>query len=173
MVRDDATSLRRLLDSRLLARLLGRVRPGRRGELAEPPASVPSWTGPTHGGDARRATIATAIARPLVDHGAPRSGPVPGEVVWTFLPSDGGRLRDRPVLVLGRLGADVLVVTAADEQDEGRAVHRPEPAVGLPAELRSLRLDRVVALERDGLRRAGTVVDARTLRSIVAAWRAW
>lgn len=181
-----SSRLRRLVQGTPLAGLFDRTRTLRPARVADPPATVPHWTGPTHGGDARRATVATAIARPLADHRQPARGPVPGEVVWTFLPGAGSRLVDRPVLVLGRIGGDVLALGAVEERpDDGVDGRADAPGDGdrgrldltgtarLPTELALLRIDRALALEPGGVRRAGVVLDGPTLRRVLAAWRAW
>ncbi len=129
-------------------------------------------------------------ARARVDGGIdtayrPRSDgrPDPGEVVWAWVPYDegDGRGKDRPVLVLGRRGAELvgLMLTsrdhdrdAADEARRGRTwmdVGRGGwDRQGRPSEVR---LDRLLVLDPATVRREGAALERAVFDRVVAAAR--
>ena len=110
--------------------------------------------------------------------------PDPGEVVWAWVPYDegDGRGKDRPVLVVGRRGADLVGLMlssqdhdrdAADEarhgrrwMDVGRGGWDPR---GRPSEVR---LDRLLLLPPGAARREGAALDRAVFDDVVAAVRA-
>ena len=113
--------------------------------------------------------------------------PDPGEVVWAWVPyeDDPSQGKDRPVLVLDTAGDGVddawvgLMLSsqdhdrdAADEARHGR--HWMDVGTGgwdsqgRPSEVR---LDRLVRLERAGVRREGVVLDERVFHEVLAARR--
>src|ERR671937_230285 len=62
---------------------------------------------------------ATAAVTLVVDYAPKPDGrPDPGEVVWTWVPyeDDASRGKDRPVLIIGRVGGDLagLLLTSKD-----------------------------------------------------------
>jgi hypothetical protein len=107
----------------------------------------------------------------------------PGEIVWAWVPYDegDGRGKDRPVLVIGRRGGEVvgLMLTskdhdrdAADEARWGRVwtdigsgawdAHRR------PSEVR---LDRLLVLDPGGVRREGAALDRARFDRVVTEAR--
>ncbi len=109
--------------------------------------------------------------------------PDPGEVVWAWVPYDegDGRGKDRPVLVLGRRGAELvgLMLTskdhdrdAADEARHGRTwldVGRGGwDRQGRPSEVR---LDRLLVLDPAAVRREGAAMDRAVFDRVVTAAR--
>lgn len=105
----------------------------------------------------------------------------PGEVVWTWVPyedkPDVGK--DRPILVLGRLGNDVVAAQltsqdhdrdAADEARHGRYwmdIGTGEwDSRGRPSEVR---LDRLLRVGQAAVRREGGVLDHKTFCEVLAA----
>ena len=100
----------------------------------------------------------------------------PGEVVWTWVayeedPSQG---KDRPVLVVGRDGATVLGLMLSSQAD--RDGQRNWLALGPGAWDREerpswVRLDRVLRVPEDGIRREGAVLDRTRFDRIAAALR--
>ncbi|MFW3170134.1 type II toxin-antitoxin system PemK/MazF family toxin [Geodermatophilus sp. CPCC 206100] len=109
--------------------------------------------------------------------------PDPGEVVWAWVPFDegDGRGKDRPVLVLGRRGADLVGLMlssqdhdrdAADEARHGRVWMDVGTgawdARGRPSEVR---LDRLLVLPPGAARREGAALDRRRFDAVVAAVR--
>ena len=105
----------------------------------------------------------------------------PGEIVWTWVAyeDDPTRGKDRPVLVIGRAGTSVLglMLTSKDhshdverEARRGRrwldigsgpwdTQHRPS----------AVRLDRIVRLDPDAIRREGAVITRPEFARIIAA----
>lgn len=120
----------------------------------------------------------------LVHHPEDDGAPDPGEVVWAWVPYDegDGRGKDRPVLVVGRRGADLVGLMlssrdhdrdAADEarhgrrwMDVGRGGWDPR---GRPSEAR---LDRLLILPPGTARREGAALDRAVFDDVVAALRA-
>ncbi|WP_245177496.1 type II toxin-antitoxin system PemK/MazF family toxin, partial [Geodermatophilus sp. DF01_2] len=110
--------------------------------------------------------------------------PDPGEVVWAWVPYDegDGRGKDRPVLVVGRRGADLVGLMlssqdhdrdAADEarygrtwMDVGRGAWDPR---GRPSEVR---LDRLLLLPPGSARREGAVLGSAVFDDVLTALRA-
>ena len=109
--------------------------------------------------------------------------PDPGEVVWAWVPYDegDGRGKDRPVLVVGRRGADLVGLMlssqdhdrdAADEarhgrtwMDVGRGGWDPR---GRPSEVR---LDRLLLLPPGSARREGAAIGRAVFDRVVAELR--
>jgi PemK-like, MazF-like toxin of type II toxin-antitoxin system len=108
----------------------------------------------------------------------------PGEIVWTWVPyeDDPTRGKDRPVLVIGHDGAQLLglMLTSKDhdrdEADEARhGRHWLDIGGGdwdahrRPSEVR---LDRVLALDPAAVRREGATLDQIRFAEIEAAFSA-
>ena len=109
--------------------------------------------------------------------------PDPGEIVWAWVPyeEDAGRGKDRPVLLLGRRGEDWLglMLTSKDHdrdaEDEARyGRHWMDVGTGdwdqehRPSEVR---LDRLVVLQDDAIRREGAAVSREVFDRVVAEAR--
>lgn len=141
---------------------------------------------------ARRATSAAAAAARL-NGGAPQVKPAPngrhlayapdldgqadpGEIVWTWVPyeDDPHQGKDRPVLVTGRQGTTLLglMLSSQSERDGQRhwfalgegnwdREHRPS----------WIRLDRVIEVDEDGIRREGAILDRARFDLIAAQLR--
>lgn len=104
----------------------------------------------------------------------------PGEVVWTWVEFEestgpsAGQGKDRPVLVVGRSGATLLGLMLSS-QDK----HMGDPMwVGIGSgpwdEGRRpswVRLDRVLDVPEDGIRREGAVLDRRRFESVAQRLR--
>ena len=107
--------------------------------------------------------------------------PDPGEVVWAWVPyeDDPSQGKDRPVLVVGRDGTDLLCLQLTskdhdrDAEDEGRH-GRFWMDVGSgdwdrerrPSEVR---LDRLLRLQEAEVRREGAALDRSVFDAVVAA----
>jgi hypothetical protein len=140
--------------------------------------------GATRGRSARRAARRSAVPTIDVRYGPRPDGlPDPGEVVWAWVAYDegDGRGKDRPVLVIGRRGAELvgLMLTskdhdrdAADEARWGRvwtdigsgawdARRRPS----------EVRLDRLLVLEPGTVRREGAALDRSRFDRVVSEAR--
>lgn len=160
------------------------------GQLAR---TVRGWWGrrvgtrPAGDGDGRgRGDRATAgrSGRPDCAYGPRQDGrPDPGEVVWAWVAYDegDGRGKDRPVLVIGRRGRDLVGLLlssqdhdrdAADERRHGRvwtdigsgawdARRRPS----------EVRLDRLLVLDPATVRREGAALDRTRFERVVAEAR--
>jgi hypothetical protein len=129
-------------------------------------------------GGAGRSSAPDVEYRPRADGRAD-----PGEVVWAWVPYDegDGRGKDRPVLVIGRRGSELLGLMltskdhdrdAADEARFGRiwtdvgsgdwdARRRPS----------EVRLDRLLVLDPAGVRREGAALDRQRFDRVVAEAR--
>lgn len=109
--------------------------------------------------------------------------PDPGEVVWAWVPyeDDPAQGKDRPVLVIGRDGDDVLALQltsqdhdldAAQEQRAGRLWMDVGTGgwdrSGRPSEVR---LDRLLRLPRAEVRREGAALDRPTYDAVLDAAR--
>ncbi len=116
---------------------------------------------------------------------APRADgrPDPGEIVWAWVPYEehDGRGKDRPVLVIGRDGADLLGLMltskdhdrdAADEARHGRywvdIGTGGWDRQGRPSEVR---LDRVLRVDPDVVRREGATLDRARFDAVAAQAR--
>jgi hypothetical protein len=107
----------------------------------------------------------------------------PGEVVWAWVPYDegDGRGKDRPVLIIGRRGNELLGLQltskdhhrdAADEARHGRfwtdLGSGAWDARGRPSEVR---LDRLLVLDPATVRREGAALDRARFDRVVAEAR--
>ena len=140
---------------RLARQVLGGV--SRRPPAARPPA-----------------TVHTATGRPRIVYApSPDRDADPGEIVWTWVPyeDDPRAGKDRPVLVIGRLGHDVAALALTSKRHDDRhhvAIGRgPWDAGGRPS---WVKLDRLLQLDPTALRREGAVVPKPTFDQVVAAF---
>ncbi|CUR55084.1 conserved hypothetical protein [metagenome] len=114
---------------------------------------------------------------------SPDGEPDPGEVVWAWVPyeEDATEGKDRPVLVIGRDGDEWLALQltskdhdrdAAQEAAEGRFWMDVGTGAwdgdGRPSEVR---LNRLLRLPLDGVRREGSALDAALFDQVVSAAR--
>lgn len=132
----------------------------------------------------RRAARRDFPAAPDVEYRPRADGrPDPGEIVWTWVPydEDDGRGKDRPVLVSGRRGNDLLGLMltsrdhdrdAADEARHGRVWTDVGTgswdARGRPSEVR---IDRVLRIDPAAVRREGARLDAGRFEVVASALR--
>jgi hypothetical protein len=108
----------------------------------------------------------------------------PGEVVWGWVPyeDDPQQGKDRPVLVIGRDGDDVLVLQLTskdhdrDAEDEARygRYWMDVGTGGWDRERRpsEVRLDRLLRMRKTDVRREGSALDRAMFDRVVAAARA-
>jgi hypothetical protein len=90
----------------------------------------------------------------------------PGEIVWTWVPyeEDATQGKDRPVLVVGRRGATLLGLMLSSQDYHARDDRWFALGSGAwDGEHRQswVRLDRVLEVREDGIRREGAVLDRR------------
>ena len=88
----------------------------------------------------------------------------PGEIVWTWVEyeDDPSRGKDRPVLVVGRDGRTLLGLMLSSQSDrDGQRNWLPLGPGAWDRESRPswIRLDRVLEVDEDGIRREGAVLD--------------
>jgi hypothetical protein len=160
---------------RWAARLSGLLRTavGARDRAAPPTQPRP------RNGAARPAPDAVEVDYAPRDDGRPD----PGEIVWTWVPfeEDDGRGKDRPVLVIGRRGGDLLGLMltskdhdrdAADEARHGRhwidVGSGAWDARGRPSEVR---VDRLLVVDPGAVRREGAALDRARFDAVVAEMR--
>jgi hypothetical protein len=99
-----------------------------------------------------------------------------GEIVWTRVAyeDDPSRGKDRPLLVIGRDGTTLYGLMLSSQDD--RADDRNWLAIGSGGWDREgrpswVRLDRVIELTEDGIRREGAVLDRDRFDRVAAALR--
>jgi PemK-like, MazF-like toxin of type II toxin-antitoxin system len=100
----------------------------------------------------------------------------PGEIVWTWVPyeDDPAQGKDRPVLVVGRDARKLLGLMLSSQSE--RDGQRHWLALG-PGEWDRdsrpswIRLDRVIEVDEDGIRREGAVLDRPRFDRVAAILR--
>ncbi|MFD1529439.1 type II toxin-antitoxin system PemK/MazF family toxin [Pseudonocardia aurantiaca] len=133
---------------------------------SRPPGRAPVRTAPA----AERSR--TIVYAPDLDGAAD-----PGEIVWAWVPFEegDGRGKDRPLLVVGREGGDLLGLMLSSQHD--RADDRNWISVGSGAWDREgresfVRLDRVLEVGEHDIRREGAVLDRERFEWVAAQLRA-
>jgi hypothetical protein len=100
----------------------------------------------------------------------------PGEIVWTWLPYEDlpAQGKDRPVLVVGREGRMLLgLMLSSQHERDGQPGWLPLGPGAWDREGRPswIRLDRVLTVAEDGIRREGAVLDRDRFDSVARALR--
>ncbi|WP_123678605.1 type II toxin-antitoxin system PemK/MazF family toxin [Couchioplanes caeruleus] len=100
----------------------------------------------------------------------------PGEIVWTWVDyeDDARRGKDRPVLVVGRDGRTLLGLMLSSQSDRDGQRHWLALGPGdWDRESRPswIRLDRVLEVDEDGIRREGAVLDRPRFERVAATLR--
>lgn len=177
-LRSFGNALRRTL--RFLDRLGGGPAPTRRPSgTARGRASAPGKAGAGSIGLSGRYPgdfqgTSTVQYRPAVN-----GLPEPGEIVWTWVPfeEDHSRGKDRPVLLVGTRGRYLLglMLTSKDHDSDARRADDyvdigtgPWDRQWRPSEAR---VDRVLQINPQDVRREGAILDAGRFRDIAAALR--
>ncbi len=117
----------------------------------------------------------------LVTYQPERDGdPDPGEVVWTWVPyeDDPQQGKDRPVVVIGVAGADLVVVPMSSQDHDGRRDEQEWVEVGRGPWDRDGRvsyadLSRLLRVAPGVVRREGAVLERDDFDRIVHAAREW
>jgi PemK-like, MazF-like toxin of type II toxin-antitoxin system len=102
----------------------------------------------------------------------------PGEIVWTWVayeddPSQG---KDRPVLVVSREGEALLGLMLSSQSERNGQRHWLRLGAGnwdRDARPSWVRLDRVVVVREDGIRREGAVLDRARFERVAEALRGY
>lgn len=152
------------------------------GTVPAPGGTAPGGTAP--GGTAPGAYPGDFTGTARVEYDPREDGDAdPGEVVWGWVPfeEDHARGKDRPALVVGRDGRWVLalMLTSRDHDRDAAQERRygrdwidvgtgAWDSRGRPSEAR---LDRVLRLDPDGIRREGGRLDRGTFDRVAAALR--
>ncbi len=125
-----------------------------RGSTEQPPARPATRARNAPTGQTRTITYA-----PNLDGAAD-----PGEIVWAWVPyeENDGRGKDRPLLVVGREGADLVGLMLSSQQD--RSDDRDWVSIGTGDWDREgresfVRLDRVLEVGEHDIRREGAILD--------------
>jgi hypothetical protein len=100
----------------------------------------------------------------------------PGEIVWTWVPyeDDPSQGKDRPVLVVGRNNRTVLglMLSSQSERDGQRNWLALGPGDWDRENRPSwIRLDRVIEVDHDGIRREGAILDRSRFQQVAAKLR--
>ncbi|MFB9318761.1 type II toxin-antitoxin system PemK/MazF family toxin [Cryptosporangium minutisporangium] len=171
--------------------MLSKLRPSRRAGSASgaADASDPSAKGRGRSAGTRRGPSPAEVAA-RVNGGSPApSGrhlvyapnldgdADPGEIVWTWVPyeEDPSQGKDRPVLVVGRQGKRLLGLMLSSKSDrDGQRHWFPLGAGAWDRENRPswIRLDRVIEVDEDGIRREGAVLPRDRFQAVAAELRA-
>jgi hypothetical protein len=145
----------------------------------EPPAETKEFT---PGRPITRTSTRTELMARAIVYAPQLDGQAdPGEVVWTWVEFEettgpnAGSGKDRPVLVVGRSGASLLgLMLSSQERHQGE-----NEWVGIgpgtwDSERRPswVRLDRVLDVPEDGIRREGAVLDRRRFEAVAERLRA-
>lgn len=138
------------------------------------PARKPS---PTPGRPVSSRSAPTAHRARRIDYAPDLDGRAdPGEIVWTWVAyeEDASQGKDRPVLVVGRDGSNLLGLMLSSNSDRGGT--RDWLALGTgawDAENRPswVRLDRVLDVPEEGIRREGAILDRARFDKVAARLR--
>ncbi|MDQ0732108.1 type II toxin-antitoxin system PemK/MazF family toxin [Arthrobacter sp. B1I2] len=109
----------------------------------------------------------------------PDGDPDPGEVVWAWVPyeEDHGQGKDRPVLLVGHNGPFLLglMLTSRDRVPAGSAsgeyVDLGSGGWDKQGRASEVRLDRILQLRPDSIRREGAVLDKARFETVAAGLR--
>ena len=96
--------------------------------------------------------------------------PDPGEVVWTWVPyeDDPNRGKDRPVVIIGRIGDDLAGVQLTSKNKKRRE-HIPVGSGAWDPKRRPsfAKVDRLLTIDPDDVRREGAVLDENRFNDVV------
>jgi hypothetical protein len=135
---------------------------------AEAQRQAPSRAGTSRTGTARArppaAPAAPAASARRIAYAPDLDGAAdPGEIVWTWVPyeEDDGRGKDRPVLVVGREGRDLvgLMLSSGRPRDDRNWVGIGAGRWDGQGRSSYVRLDRVIEVGEHEIRREGAVLD--------------
>ncbi|WP_278313308.1 type II toxin-antitoxin system PemK/MazF family toxin [Lolliginicoccus levis] len=128
------------------------------------PSSMPRRSRPT-----RERARQVAYAPELDGHADP------GEVVWTWVEyeEDASQGKDRPVLVVGREGASLLGLMLSSQDHDGDRDWMPIGSGAWDSRGREswVRLDRVLDVPEEGIRREGAILGRGRFDAVAAVLR--
>ncbi len=132
---------------------------------------------PTPAGVARRRHVAALQRRQLMYAPELDGRADPGEIVWTWVPyeDDPRQGKDRPVLVVGRVSRTLFGLMLSSQSDRDGQRHWLGLGSGVwDRESRPswVRLDRVLTMREDSIRREGAVLDRARFDRVAQALRA-
>jgi len=160
-----------------LGRLAVREAPRLFRQIRQSGAATPTRTPQSSRRPGPRTTPATAAARHLVYAPQPDGRADPGEIVWTWVAyeDDPARGKDRPVLVVGRESERTLLALMLSSQHD-RDGQPNWYGLGPGAWDREsrpswIRLDRVLQVAEDGVRREGAVLDRSRFEAVAKQLR--
>jgi hypothetical protein len=138
-------------------------------QLRRPPEAVPESAYP--GDFTGRSTVRYAPR--------PDGDPDPGEVVWTWVPyeEDHSKGKDRPVLLVGHHGKYLLglMMTSRDRVEPGSVsdmyVDLGSGAWDKQGRASEVRLDRILQIRPDSVRREGAVLDKARFEKVASGLR--
>lgn len=144
-------------------------------------APQPRSTGvPKPSGSATPRPICNSIKivpdNPKVSYAPVKDGDAdPGEIVWTWVPyeEEPGQGKDRPLLVIGSYGSDVAALMLTSKP-HNQPNYLSIGSGSWDAQRRPswIRLDRVMRLDPDSIRREGAVVPKDVFDRVVSAYEA-
>lgn len=103
--------------------------------------------------------------------------PDPGEIVWAWIPyeEDYSQGKDRPVLLVGKDGKYLLALMMTSK-DRNNPTHRDRDYVDIGSgpwdkqgRASEVKVDRVIRLHAEGIRREGAVLDKNRFSRVAAA----
>jgi hypothetical protein len=148
------------------------------GSRPAPPPAVPR--SPRPAGTTVRATLPSdspGFAGRRIDYAPDLDGRAdPGEVVWTWVPyeDDPRQGKDRPVLVIGRerrLLLGLMLSSNADRDGQRHWLGLGTGSWDRDGRRSWVRLDRVLEVDEDGIRREGAVLDPSRFDRVAAELR--
>ena len=147
------------------------------GRVAGRGGAATPTTGPTPAQIARRRQVAALRRRRLIYAPELDGQADPGEIVWTWVQyeDDPRQGKDRPVLVVGRESRTLfgLMLSSQSERDGQRHWLALGAGSWDPDNRPSwVRLDRVLTMREDAIRREGAVLDAGRFERVARALRA-
>ena len=96
----------------------------------------------------------------------------PGEVVWAWVPfeDDPSRGKDRPVVVVGRVGGHDLAAVPLTSKNKGRADHVAVGTGGWDPQRRDswAKVDRLLTIDEDDVRREGSALSKDRFDDVIA-----
>jgi hypothetical protein len=158
-------------------KLLTQSKEQTREPLQAPPRAPRSGEGPRPSSGGARTAPSRDRARRVAYAPDLDGAADPGEIVWTWVPfeEDDGRGKDRPVLVVGREGRDLVGLMLSSQSE--RADDRNWVGIGSGAwdgqgRPSYVRLDRVIEVGEHEIRREGAVLDEARFDRVADVLRA-